>query len=903
MSDDSQSSKEDASAQPASGQIACTMASTLLKRVRAALGEGAIDELLRLADVPYTAAYLEDVGNWIWYPEAIALFEAAETLTGDEEIGRKVGAETVRQHAGTAVATLLRSLGSPQAVYEQLTAAVTKFSTVSELIPVEVAPGRAVIRKNGRDGAARHRHMCNWTAGLLSAAPELWGLPSATVEESLCELRGDSHCLYNVTWDAEHAARAADPQELVTALEVQLAAMKERLESVYATARDLISTEDLDVALARITERAATAVRAPKYLLAVRTSPGADLLVHHRGFVDEDPTSAARALLEETTEQHDESRLVARVASGSRDYGRLMAAAPAGTFFPQERELLDVYARYAAAVLDTATALDDARRRHRQTHALLSLSQALASAGTGEEVAQRLVEAAPAVVDCDRMAVLLWSEQEQALTCRAFTELAGDAADLLGELRIRPSDTHHIAALVDAPEPSPLFFDPDTPDQFMARLMTKAGSQALVLVPIVTKGRFYGVLGVSVIERPERLQRTPELLDRLAGVVAQAATALDNARLIETMLHQARHDNLTGLLGHRAFHEALGLELGNDQADRVFALATVDIDDFKLVNDLYGHPTGDKALRRVAAALRESIREEDVVFRVGGEEFTVILPGLTARDALPVAERLRAAVAAISFVMPLRVSIGLASYPADAADRKALLERADAAMYAAKRGGKDRTSMADAKPRVVSDSSNALMLLERLRGKDSKTVAHSARVAALAVDLGEQLDLDGDRLAHLRIAGLLHDVGKIGVPDAILAKPGPLDEDELRIVQTHPLVGAEIVRAWGFPQAARLVLEHHEHVDGGGYPAGLAGDAICLEARILHVVDAFAAMTTDRPYRGAMSHEYAMSELRSLSGTQFDADAVGALEHLMRARSAVAASDASDGNGLVGRRS
>jgi len=220
------------------------------------------------------------------------------------------------------------------------------------------------------------------------------------------------------------------------------------------------------------------------------------------------------------------------------------------------------------------------------------------------------------------------------------------------------------------------------------------GSEALVIVPIVSRGRFYGVLTVSAADRVERLQSSTDLDESLAGVVAQAATALDNARMVETLAHQARHDSLTGLLGHRAFHEALEADLRGAAEGQAFTLALLDIDDFKLVNDLHGHPVGDEALRKVAEALRRCIRDHDTIFRVGGEEFAVLLPRLASKDALPVAERLRAAVGRIPFPVPLHVSIGLASSPDDAMDRDGLLERADAALYAAKGAGKDRTSLA-----------------------------------------------------------------------------------------------------------------------------------------------------------------------------------------------------------------
>ncbi|MEA2429490.1 MAG: hypothetical protein QOF37_3118, partial [Thermoleophilaceae bacterium] len=474
--------------------MACSMASVLLRRVRNALGEGAVEELLRTAGLSHTAEYLEDVGNWMAYEDAGRLMEAAVALTGDDDIVRRAGEDTVRQHAGTAVATLLRSLGSPQAVFEQLTLAATKFSTVIDLVPLEVGPGRAVVSAKAKPGYSRHRHHCEYTQGMLSQPPALFGLPPAIVSESSCELRGDDHCLYTVTWDAARAASAADPQELITALESQLGAMADRLENMYATARDLIALDDVDAALTRITERAATAVRAPSYLLAVRAGRGEQLHVHHRGFGDRDPQEAARVLLEEKDLQREASRLVVEVASASRHYGRLMAASPGGAFFPHERDLLDVYARYAAAVLDTATALDEACRKQEQAQALLNLAQAVATAATSDEVAQRLAGAMPAVVDCDRAFVFLWGEEDQALTCHAAAGAADTAgADFARNLTITAADTPQLRALLAEPTPDPIFYAQDADDPFVQTVMRATGSVALAVVPIVANNHFYGI--------------------------------------------------------------------------------------------------------------------------------------------------------------------------------------------------------------------------------------------------------------------------------------------------------------------------------------------------------------------------------------------------------------------------
>ena len=669
------------------GQVGCSTSSVLLRRVRATLGAGAAEEVLRRAGVPQDAAWFDDVANWMPYEHSLALFRAGVEVSGDEDLAQRVGEDTVRQHAGTPVATMLRSLGSPQAVYEQLSIAASKFTTVTELHPEHVVAGSAVVRAQARPGYHRDRNMCLLMLGMLTQPTVLFGMAPATVDHPECEARGDRHCRYVISWDADEAAAATDPEKLVVALEARLAAMHDRLDSMYATAGDLIALDDLDASLARIIERAATAVRAPSYLVAVRTPGDHEPRVHARGIADSEVDAEAKALLDGTADERDGSRLVAEIASATRHYGWIMADSRAGAFFPYERDLLRVYASYAASVLDTHAALAAARASERQSRALVQLARSLAAAPSRTEAAQRLVEATPSVVDCDRVSVFLWDEDKQALTYCAATSLPDDAHEKVLGLELRPADTPVLERLVTTPDAEPLFFGPDADEPFVLGLMQMTGAVAVGVAPIVSGERFYGVLSVSVTDEPRRLAPSIALREGLVGVVAQAATTLENARLLETMAHQASHDNLTGLLGHRAFHE----ELGADRAG-VVTLAVIDIDDFKAINDEHGHPVGDEALRHVSAALAGAVREGDAVFRIGGEEFAVLMHGLAAGQAAPVAERLRRAVAASAFHLPLRVSIGLASHDGEDAPGD-LLERADAALYAAKRSGKDRVAL------------------------------------------------------------------------------------------------------------------------------------------------------------------------------------------------------------------
>lgn len=369
--------------------------------------------------------------------------------------------------------------------------------------------------------------------------------------------------------------------------------------------------------------------------------------------------------------------------------------------------------------------------------------------------------------------------------------------------------------------------------------------------------------------------------ERLTHLVGLAGLALEKALLYERSREQARRDSLTGLLAHRTFHESLQ---ALEARGAPFTLVLADIDDFKQINDLYGHPAGDEALRAVARAITTAVRQPDMVYRVGGEEFCVLLPLLRAESAHDVAERLRVAVETIDTPLPVTVSVGLATFPDDACSREDLLGRADAALYASKASGKNMTTLADT---VQSEQRPMLagsrLDLRLLHQQDPASAVHSARVAQLAVSVGRRLGVAPNRMTVLRRAAMLHDLGKIGVPQTLLQRPGPLSEDEFRVVQAHCLLGSELLRRAGEPEAAQIVLHHHENIDGSGYPDGLRAERIELESRIIRVVDSFVAMTLERPYRAARSRSDAEAELRRCTGTEFDPAVVEALHAVLAA--------------------
>jgi diguanylate cyclase (GGDEF)-like protein len=679
-------------------QISGSMTSVILHLIRNHGGDAAVAEMLERAESKHDATYLETVENWVSLDEACALLEAGVQITDDPRFARNVGEQTLHQHAGKQVATLLRSLGSIEAVLQAVAQTAGRVSTVTDMEAIEVGPGRAVVTAVAREGFPRRRLHCDWTTGLLEGSPLLFGLPPAHVEESECQAHGASKCRYAVTWDAEQAAQAADPQQRVTALESQLVATTERLHSVYAIASDLVSTEDVETVLRRIVDRASDAVRAPSHILAVRPDPNADLQVYSRGISGADAESVARATLAGDPSLSS-STLAVDVISSRRTYGQLIARYPRATeFFPQERDMLSLYAKHAAAVLDMALGLQESAQRHEQVSALLKLSHALAAAGTSVEVAERLAAAAPEVVDCDRMAVWLWDDLERRLKPTATWARVPEHADELLEVSITPEDTPHLQRMLT--DPHPLFFESDPEDRFIARLMTVLEVVGLTVVPIVARGAFLGVLTVSVSDRPERLRPDSDLLERLTGVAALAAPAIQNGQLVDQLRHKASHDSLTGLLNRVGFRACIDAALdGAGELEAQIGLLFVDLNDFKRVNDVHGHDAGDELICQAAERLQGICRGDDEVARLGGDEFAIILADVQTVDQLRAAGR--RVKAAFNDPFPLEeitvsvsASVGGGIWPEDGYTVKDLVRHADAAMYADKANGRPAHQLA-----------------------------------------------------------------------------------------------------------------------------------------------------------------------------------------------------------------
>ena len=350
--------------------------------------------------------------------------------------------------------------------------------------------------------------------------------------------------------------------------------------------------------------------------------------------------------------------------------------------------MLTLYAKHAAAVLDMALALRESSRRHEHVSALLSLSQAMGSADSTEAVARAVTDAMIDLVGCDQSTMWRWDER----TCSLRRE-GSTAARTHARTTIALHDTPYLAQMVN--DPRPMFFDGEEQDPVLGAMMTDAHLVAMAVVPIIAHDLFLALLTVGVEHRPQRLRRSQDLLEKLNGVAALAAPALQNRHLIDELGHEVLHDGLTGVLNRTGFGRSLDTLLtGSAELQSRAGLLFVDIDGFTELNDRFGHQVGDEVLREVAQRLRNTLRGEDAVARLGGDEFAVILHRVrTPEEVHAAALRVHQAFATPLYVdggppVDVGVSVGEAISPAHGTTIDALVKHADAAMYEQKARGR-----------------------------------------------------------------------------------------------------------------------------------------------------------------------------------------------------------------------
>ena len=446
---------------------------------------------------------------------------------------------------------------------------------------------------------------------------------------------------------------------------------------------------------------------------------------------------------------------------------------------------------------------------------------------------------------------------------------------------------------------------------------------AVVLIVVVLAAAIAGATGFAAFVVRRQTRRIAELAEALAAS-ADGGGSVPIERIRDPRLRSgferlagrlaatwtlATTDLLTGVTNRQALLVRLAEEL--DRAARYgrqLSVVLVDLDHFKRLNDSFGHAAGDRVLHAVATILRDHVRSVDVVGRLGGEEFMIVLPETDVDAAASIAEKLRRLVGSAEIELPdgdrgvVTLSAGVAGGLGADLMLDVLVRDADAALYSAKALGRDqvfvfretgegmlvrRAAIApQARERAVEVGRAALgvatdHLTDALQAREPWAGRPSDLIAEAAITVARSIGLTDPEIERIRVASLLHDLGKLAIPDEILSKPGELADPEWRVVAEHPKIGQVVLeQAGALRDAATIVLHHHEWFDGRGYPHGLSGDEIPVGARIVAIADAYEAMVAGRPYRPAISHAEALAELRRHAGAQFDPELVAAFTAL-----------------------
>jgi diguanylate cyclase (GGDEF)-like protein len=651
----------------------------LVGYVRRKLGEPAVAALLDGAGERRSVHELMDPFGWSSYSQFRSLLEAAGNMFDDPEALVRAGQNADLSTPQFAEAVV--QLGSIESYIENYADIVSMLTPLATIRTERVDSREWLVWHHFPDGFASFREFCRFSRGHMAMGPMVFGFGRAEVVEEECRCDGAPSCRFRVRL-------VDDPQRELQSVRMHLSVTQGRLAELQKAVGDLVSDEDLEIVLGRVTAAAAKALSAPGAILELDVGTSAHQRRYSYGL---GPHEAARIVAElgDSTDAQPSNRLVVEVRSARRYYGRLIVLWGARAFLPYQSVALATYAQFAAAVLDSATALQASRENAARAEVLLDLASALADISSSQEMAVRLVRAVPEVIGCERAIVVLIEPGAQTARMVASVGMSPAMERALGRLEIPPP--LEVSGGIEYVDP-----DDEELDEVARSALGITGSAGGVSVPIIVDGAWVGVIVASVTHDPERL-RSPELEPRLRGLAAQASSSLRNAALLDQVRHQALHDPLPGLPNRALILDRLEhLVARASRNEEAAAVLFIDLDGFKVVNDMFGHAAGDVLIRQAGERLGAAARVSDTVGRLGGDEFVVLVEGASLSAGVDaVADRLLTVLHQPYDLAPhteapvsVTASIGIATGPRPSAGD--LLRDADIALYEAKDAGKAR---------------------------------------------------------------------------------------------------------------------------------------------------------------------------------------------------------------------
>jgi len=541
-------------------------------------------------------------------------------------------------------------------------------------------------------------------------------------------------------------------------------------------------------------------------------------------------------------------------------------------------------------ITERKRAEEDVKRHAKRIEALYGIAQVISQSSTLDTMLKDALEKVCTAMDTESGCIFMLDFDESALKLKSYRGISESIVSQFLTIVMTEQGIEGLMKLT-----GPITEIDETQDvmepEKMKKVTADIGRRGIAAVPFF---RGKDLQGLIVTFTTEDRTFSSEDLELLKAIANEISIGINNMLLLEKTREMSVTDELTGLYNRRHFFETLDVEMNRARrTNHPFSLVMLDLDGFKEYNDKYGHSNGDAVLQTVSQMLKSSIRKSDLAFRYGGDEFALILPAAAAERAKKIVQRARAKwqkaplTQSKIFGGHVGFSTGIAEYPENAESADGLIFLADAALYQAKKKGYEdklvselRTLSTDIMDVATQDQVYALAAT--VDARDPYTYGHSQRVADIAMAIGKAIGMSAEDLTKLHAAALLHDIGKVGVPDSILAKIEKPTPEEWDVIKKHCAEGARIVSyVKELSTLVPIILHHHEWYDGSGYPGGLKGIDIPSGARITSVADAYDTMVTKRPYRDVISPKKACEELKRNAGVQFDPVIVDAWCRLM----------------------